>query len=157
MLDNDNGKHKPASDNNNTSPLLEDIVARYSSEPTDASLLVSPPKTEDVPFADEESPKKESRALESNNTEDKPQIPKLDLSVISPNSDNSESKSGSIEPPVSPKSIIQEQTETRMKQVESLTILNPVSPKPDHKTQPNTAVSSLNNTPATSPEPKVQG
>lgn len=157
MLDNDNGKHKAASDNNNTTPLLEDTLpnpnVEDSSEPIGVSFSISSPKAKDVPFADEESPKIESRALESNDTEDKAQIPKLDLSVISPNSD--ESKSGSIGPVVSPKSIIQE--ETKIKQVESLPNPDPVSPKLNNKTQPNTAVSSLNNTPATSPEPKVQG
>ncbi|CBY20450.1 unnamed protein product [Oikopleura dioica] len=157
MLDNDNGKHKAASDNNNTTPLLEDTLSNPnvedSSEPIGVSFSISSPKAKDVPFADEESPKIESRALESNDTEDKAQIPKLDLSVISPNSD--ESKSGSIGPVVSPKSIIQE--ETKIKQVESLPNPDHVSPKLNNKTQPNTAVSSLNNTPATSPEPKVQG
>ena len=159
MLDNDNGKHKAASDNNNTTSPLEDTVSKPniedSSQPTGASFSVSPPKAENVPFADEEIPKTESTSQESNDAEDKPFIPKLDLSVISPNSKSS--NSGSIEPPVSPKSIIQEETGAKIKQVESLPILDQVSPKPDHKTQPNTAVSSLNNTPTTSPDLKVQG
>ena len=171
--DNDNNaKHSATSDNAAPAELSEEKPPLEEKEtdkniqkgktPIESTPIPSTPsKTDDLPYADADPPPNEAPVkadVDGGNSKlEKLDLPKLDLSGVSANSDEKvQPETKTHEPaPVSPKSIIQEEIEGN--HIESPSNLMTVSPKQIHKTEPNTAVSSLANTPATSPEPKVQG